>query len=208
MTHPPLMRGFTALRQHISGYLANTLPDLIDVAREQWGDVDEYNLPYPKKYDWYDITLVNEYPAIGLVPGNDSDPRRIDITDQGARETSTRYSLRLFIVAASPLGPDGKHVGEPKQAVLQLRDDLTRLVHAALLESPNMGRSDIELIQESLTSDYLEPIKINNQTTRWVAAGLIGMEVRFTEYTRSLSYGVAEKVRVDADKVGFDTSLY
>lgn len=201
MTAEPLMRGFTSLREYIAAFLAAEVPALIDVARLEWAGVDALTLPYPEKYDWYDLALVNQYPAIGLVPANDKDHRRTDITDHGAKEIWTNYATRIFVIAASPLDANGQFIGDGKASALRLRDDLLRLVQAALLDYPNLKRTDVKLVEESMVTDYLEPMKVNTQNPRWAAAGIISVDFRFMEYTRSLKYGNANTVVVEELKL-------
>ena len=41
---PPVMRGFERLRMHIGTFLEQSLPPLIDVARQFWG-IPAFSLP-------------------------------------------------------------------------------------------------------------------------------------------------------------------
>jgi hypothetical protein len=189
-TEPP-MRGMTLLRRRVASFLEVTVPPLIDAAREQWPVEDPRLLPYPVKYDAYDMTLVEKFPAIGFTAINDRDHVRVDVNDCAEQEYWITYSMRMFILARSPEDEDGAFLGQPKDEAIRLRDDLLGIVKGALLQTPSLGDpANIRLDEGSITTDYLEPIMPNAQSRRWIAGSINAMEIKFREYTHLEPYGV------------------
>jgi hypothetical protein len=202
MTHI-IMRGGTALREYISNFLASAVPGTVDVMREHYG-LDEYQLPYPVKYDAIDPTLIgnDEYPAMGCVVLNDRNHIREDVSPTAELIYSAIYSVRFVVIARTPKTADGGWEEQEKATAIRLRDDLTRCLHHVLLQTPSLGQPDfIKMNEVTMTTDYLEPSLINTQSKRWFAASLVTAEIAFTESTWLTAIGTADTVTIQGIKL-------
>jgi len=198
----PIMRGPTKLRAYISEFLAAAMPDVIVIARDQWG-LDGYSLPEPKMYDAVDPSLVgnDQYPALGAVVLNDRNHIRQDWDSWAQQTYATTYSVRIFVAARTPQTADGSWELETKASAIRLRDDLTRLLQHVLLQTPSMNRPDeIRAEETSMQTDYLEPMMTNTQSKRWVAPSIVTIEVSFTESTVTTPIGTANTFIVTVEK--------
>lgn len=193
-------RGGTALRAHIGAFLAQAMPPLIDAARTAWA-MSEYQLPYPKMYDAIDPSMVgnDSYPALGAVLLNDRNHIREDWDIHAQQVYSPVYSIRLFVSARTPL-TEAEIWEEPQKAsAVRVRDDLTRLIQQALLQTPSLGRpSELKLDEASLQTDYLEPVLTRSQGGRWVASSMVSVEIAFTESTYAPAIGTANTTLITA----------
>lgn len=196
-TRQPIMRGFERIRQIVSTYLQVAMPYYIDVMRLDW-ELDQYQLPYIASVDVYDPPLMtnNQYPGIAMFASNDSGHNRTDYNADGSQQYISKWSVRILLMARSPLGPDGSTWLQPeKQNAVRVCSDLTRAMHAALLQTPSCGRPDVLRQEEgSLTTDYLEPTMPNTQSKRWVAASVTNVDFWLTEDTYALPYGQAATI--------------
>lgn len=194
-----IMRGATELRRYISEFLSDAIPPTVDVMRDQY-ELDEFQLPYPKKYDTIDPTIVSndEYPAMGSVIINDRNHVRNDVDPYAQLVYSTVYTVRLVVVARTPDDGQGNWEKYGKEGAVRLRDDLTRCLHHVLLQTPSLGHPDfIKLNEGAMTTDYLEPFLANTQSKRWIAASLVNAEVAFTESTWLPAYGTANTIDIE-----------
>lgn len=192
-----IMRGPTLLRSYISTYLETAIPPLIDEARVQW-DLDEYHLPYPLSYDAIDPSMVDKFPAIGAVVLNDRNHIREDWDLHAQQTYSAIYSVRLMVVARTPMDSNERWVQPEKESALRLRDDLTRLVHHAVLDTPSLGRPDeIRCNEGAMLTDYIEPFQANTQSKRWIGSSVVTLEIAFTESTWVPKIGDADTITVE-----------
>lgn len=196
-----IMRGGTKLRTYISEFLEEQFPDVLDIARDQWG-LDQYSLPTPAKYDTTDPTQVgnDEYPFMGVMMLNDRGHIRDSWDYQAEQVYSPVYSVRILTVVRSPSTADGKWESDPKQSAMRVRDDLTRLLQHILLQTPSLGRpNELRLEESSLSTDYTLPILANTQSKRWICESMITVDVSFTESTVTTKIGDANQIIVLED---------
>lgn len=196
-----VMRGPSVIRDLTMAFLQSVMPGLIDVARDQWS-VDADYLPYFRSFDVYEPSLItnDQYPGLGMYPATARDFVRDDYLPSGAQKYEAKYSMQLMVVARTPrIANDTKWADPPKQTATRLRDDLTSLVQAALLQTPSLnsnGRCSID--ENTMQVTYLDPMMPNSQGTgRWIAASIISAEFRLTEVTYALPYGTADTVIVE-----------
>lgn len=196
-----IMRGGTLLRQYVNSYFETALPPLIDVARTQWG-LDQYRLPYPAQYNAIDPTMVDSYPAIGSVVLNDRNHIREDYDLHAQQVYSAVFAVRVMVVVRSPLDAQDRWIQPEKEEALRLRDDMTRLVHDAVLDKPSLGRpNEIKCNESAMLTDYVEMFQANTQSKRWVGASVITLEVAFTESTWVPPIGDADTITVQVENV-------
>lgn len=196
----PLMQGFEALKVYIRTYFEVAIPELIDVAREQWPGVDEDRLPYPTRYDADDPTLTNDFPTIGFVAVNDRGHIRTDILDTAEQEYWSIFSIRIFLIVRSPMDADGEFIGEPRSEAIKMRNNLTRIIHAALLSTPSMGQPDfVRFDENTMATDYMEAMMPNTQSKRWIASSVISGEFKLREHTHLTQFGVANIVTTEIE---------
>lgn len=199
METPKIMRGMTTLRQYISSFLESELPPVIDVMRDHYG-LSEWELPYPQKYDWYDIDLVESYPAVGILPLNDREHVRYDVMSFGGKEFRVSYEAQIFVMAHSPRDVEGKYLQEPKQQAIRLRDDLLRAVQATLLERPSLNSNGKAwLKEETMSTSFMEPFQATRQSPAWVAGAIITAEFGMQEYTVPPTYGRVRRITVETE---------
>lgn len=202
MSQFPMMRGLTEVRAMVSAFLEAQVPLLIDVLRVQRG-IEDWELPYPVRYNAYEINLVanDEYPCIGLQFVNDRTNARVDYTDSMQQEYWMTCQTQLFCVVRTPLDDNEQFPLEHKEAALQLRDDMTTVLKSLILQVPHFGYpNDLRMnAEESFSTDYLEPQLARPQSGRSLVASVINFELQVRQFTYELEYGTASTVDLDVD---------
>jgi hypothetical protein len=177
------MRGPTLLRKRIKDYLMVAVPEQIQIARTQWA-LTEYQLPLPQKYDAVDPYAADRWPIVGAYVVSDRDNVHRDFNPAMEAEYATRYTCRIFVSVLTPKDSTGEFVrgAEAYEETVRLRDDMKTIVMQALLQSPSLGGFDIEVMEDTVTTDYDEPMRINEKLPNvYAAAATMTVEVRMTE---------------------------
>lgn len=196
----PIMRGATRAREFISTYLEGDLPKLITAARAEWG-LEPHLLPYPVKYDSYDPLKMDDYPTIGSVIRRTGNWRRRDIID-AEEHYSANYSVMLFVWVATPEGPNG-NPDDTYGETLRLRDDMLGLIRSCLLTRPSFGsEGETKMNENTLSEDYLDAMRISEQSNLWLAGGTITFDMQVSEQNRDIPYGIVENVSLEGSNIG------
>lgn len=197
-----LMRGAHTARDYVTTYLADTVPDMLVVARQQW-ELDEWELPDPETYDSYDPLTVDRYPAIGSITRRTRSWRRTDIDDFAQESYDAVYDMTVFLWCRTPLRPDNTWAAPAYDAALRLRDDLLAVVRGCLLRTPSLNHPGYcRLNENSLTEDYLDAIKVSSeQAQRWAAGGTLSFELQLTETAYQAQVGSADTIVPDTARL-------
>lgn len=186
-----LMRGVTHVRQCIETHLSTKVPELLIVAREQWG-LDQYTLPDPKKYNSYDPLTATEYPSIGSWASRTSGWQMQNLNNRGEEEYSAIYAVRLALWVRTPKTSDDVWIGPVYDTCLRVRDDMTAVVRSCILHSVSLGFPGVCRVRsETLSEDYLDAIK-GSDGSHWFAGTLFSFDMQMNEsnYAPVISEGV------------------
>lgn len=187
-----LMTGPDELQTAIGTFLEANLPPLIDVARAQLNITDEWMLPYPVSYAVDDPYMTSNefYPAVGLVIVNDNDNIRTDTSDAMESEYWVRYSCRFPIVCLSPRDDNGDLTEQPRQDAIKIMKRLTACFKALVLDRPSFGDTqNVELIESSMTTDYIEAFQVKSESSVWLSQSIISVDIKFRQWTYNPPYG-------------------
>lgn len=195
-----LMRGPTGLRNTLAAFLQPAMEQHITWARAQHG-LTQYQLPFPTKYDAVEPYAADAYPLVGCYILSDRTNTVVDFDDTIAGEYRTTYATRLFVSVLTPVDAEGRPEMPAYDAAVRLRDDLTTMLRATLLNEPSLGVSNAEVDMSTLTTDYPEPISRGNQRASYIASGLISVDVKYTESTYVPKLGDMETFEVEVEKL-------
>lgn len=199
-----LIQGPPLLRKRVADYLSSAMPQVINVARIQWG-LTGFQLPNPDKYDAYDPYLVgpDESVTIGMYAVSDRDHVHRDVNDSAEREYWSLYSCRLFASVLTPKDEAGEFVVDrPFEATVDLRDRMISIIKNALLNSPSLGGFDMEVLEETISTEYDDPMPINDKyRSVFRAAAVLNVEIRMTESLYLEPLGQVETTHVQIERV-------
>jgi len=202
-----LMRGNTLIRALLAGYLSTRMEELIDIAREQWEDIDEYTLPYPKRYDAYDPLQTKVFPTVGSNVVSDGNYRRIDITDYADNEFQARYRMRLFCWVRTPKNAQNKSISDYYDTCLKLRDDMGAIMKAALLDTPSLGTTNeknepqVMVMEDSLQTEYFDATRLSEESGVYSAGVSINFDLDVQESLWREASGIAHTIDITADQM-------
>jgi hypothetical protein len=202
------LRGATLLRSKIANYLSTAVPLAIDVMRSQQG-LTALQLPYPVRYDATDPYAVDDWPAMGAYITADRGHTRRDFGPAAEREYSVIYTTRFFAAVQTPLDTSGEFVNEDAHTeTVRLRDDMAAVLRIVLLNSPSLGGFDIEVLEESITTDYREPMMVNDKMRNvFLASVTLSADVTQTETLFLEPLGTADTINVHPESVGWSEEL-
>ena len=206
MTTPNLLpHGVSMMRKHMADHLAEALPPLIDAAREQY-ELEDWQLPYPLKYNAYDPLSADIYPCVGMFVTNSTAWTRVDINEMAEEVYEARYPVGVFLWVITPVLPDGGYESPQYDAAIRLRDDMTALLRSALLATPSLGSGGAMAVDErTVREDYPDAIKLSTQNDRYAAGGIINCEVRVRQTNYAAPLAVANDVVVEVEPIGDDS---
>lgn len=188
------MQGPALLRARTVAYLASVMPPAIDLARTQWG-LTALQLPYPLRYDAADPYVSNEYPIVGMYLVSDRDYIHRDFSAAAEREYSTRYTCRLFVSVITPRDNAGEYLTSPAayEETIRSRDNLKTVLVNVLLSSPSMGGHDLEVLEETITTDYDQPMRVSDGMPNvYVSSAVVNADITMTESLYLPSLGTAD----------------
>jgi hypothetical protein len=192
-----VMLGNESVRQYIASHLKTAMPDIIDVARSQWS-LEDYELPYPVRYDSYDPLTANDYPVIGSLISRTSNWAKIDINEYAEDVYEADYAVRIFCWVRTPELPDGTWKTPEYDSALALRDSMMSLLRSVILTTPSLGSNGALRVEEgSLSEDYLDAMKSSDQSGRWMSGGIISVTISQQEANYVLPIAQANTVLVD-----------
>lgn len=197
-----MLEGDPLLRRRLSTYLQNTMPGLIDIARQQW-NLTEEQLPYPVRYDAADPYYLGDYPVVGMYVTSDRDHVHRDIDSSSQREYWSLYSCRLFVAVITPKDSEGEYISTNcLEETVSLRGHMKAVLMNALLASPSLGGYDVEVLEESIATDYDNPWNPNDKLRNvFVTAAQINVDIRQTESLYLPAIGTVETTNVEVQVV-------
>lgn len=161
-----LMRGGTRIREAIAAHLADTLPDLLERAREEW-ELEVWELPDVEDYQQYDRNELNVWPAIGINVSSARNFGRVDYEEDTSQVYLTRYSVDMYTWVRTPMDADGNYPAPTYDNTVKLRDDFGVVVRNVLLRTPSLGTDTMQFAEETLVEEYGEVIQ--SKGNRYVA---------------------------------------
>lgn len=190
-----LFRGATAVRAAVVDYLTLMVPNIVDRARTDWG-LDEYQLPYPLKYDAYEPYALDQWPLLGVNVTSASRFTRLSVNDDGGLRSMPSYNVRVFTWVRTPMDENEDPLEPEYSESIRLRDDLAACVRAALLTTGNLGQQAIIFDETSLSEEYSEAT--GTRGDRFVAGVIHSFDIRFDESVPILPLGIANTIDVQA----------
>lgn len=196
----PLMRGAGTARKIIADFLASDLPPYITLARTQWA-LQSWQLPVPVRYDSYDPLTVSAYPMVGSLVTRTREWVRNDITSAAEEVYQATYSVVLFVWVKTAYDSVAQKYEEPEyDSALRQRDDLLALMRTCILAKPSLGEPGVSRVDENtLSEDYLDAIKSNDQNPRWMAGGTITFDMSLVEQNYQTPLGAANTFTIEED---------
>jgi hypothetical protein len=174
-----LLRGATAVRSVVAGYLSATVPVMIDEARVAWNLTDQ-QLQYPEAYDAYEPTALDRWPLLGINITRSDTFVLMDLDAEGGQTYLAQYSVRVFTWCRTPFDSDGNPLEPEYEESMRMRDDLAAVVRSSLLKSASLGQPGAVMLNPStLTEEYSEPTIVKGD--RWVSGVIHGFDMRFDE---------------------------
>lgn len=176
------IQGSQLLRQRVASYLSVAVPALLPIARTATG-LTALQLPAPVRYDAYDPYIANEWPVLGMSVISDRDHVHRDVDAAAQREYWSLYSCQLFVGVITPKDSNGEYVTvNPFEETVRTRDAMLAVLKNALLASPSLGGFDVEVLEESMASDYGDPMTLNDKVKNiFVAAAVVNVDIRMSE---------------------------
>lgn len=201
----PLLRGATAVRQAVIDYLEVTVPEIVDLARNEW-ELDEYQLPYPVAYDGYEPYALDKWPLLGVNVVQAEEFNRRSYEDAMTQRYLVQYTVRVFTWVRTPMDENDIPIEPEYSESLRLRDDLAAVVRASLLRSGCLGHPNNILFDEgSLSEEYSEATGVKGD--RFVAGVIHSFQIRFDESVPLVGIGSADTITLDGNVVGPDGEL-
>ena len=200
MTNPvPLMRGATHVRDVVISYLENTLPSLLQTARNDWGLTANF-LPDPFEYSRTEaFEMGNDSPIISCNVANMDGLYRQEIDpDNALIKYSMKYSVQLFLWIRTPVDEVGQNItgttDSKYDSTVQLRDDYAALIRNALLLSPSLGSPDALMDESTLTENYSDTTGQGNGS--WISSVRFNFDLKLDEVLRTGILGEADTVSI------------
>lgn len=197
-----MMRGPSLLRERMAAYLSTAVPSLIVTARTQWG-LTALQLPDPIRYDAADPYIAEDYPIMGMYLVSDRDHIHRDFDDAAEREYWSRYTCRAFVGVRTPKDSSGEYTTTlPYEETIRLRDNMRTILVNAMLQSPSMGGLDVEILEETITTDYDEPYRPNDKIMNvYLASAVVNVDIRMQESLYLPTIGTANTLNVQVVSV-------
>ena len=190
-----IFRGATAVRAAIGDYLQLVVPSIIDQARTQWG-LNEYELPYPEKYDAYEPYALDRWPMVGLNVTNTQDFSRVDINPDASPSFLARYRVRVFTWVRTPMDANEVPLEPEYSESIRLRDDLAACVRAAILTTGSFMQPAMVFDETTLSEEYSEATGVKGD--RFVSGVIHSFDVRFDESVPLVPIGDANTITLIA----------
>lgn len=190
--------GAAMVRAHLAQFLSEAMPPLIMAARQQYGFADHL-LPMPLSYKAYDPLSIKNYPSLGSYVTQSRRWTRVDVNAMGENVYEAVYAIRAFVWVRTPQTPEGVWIEPTYDTALDLRDRMLALMRSAMLATPSLGSNGkIALQEDTMTEDYLDGIKSNDQSPRWMVGGIVNIDAKVQESNYLLPLASANRVVVEA----------
>lgn len=155
-----VMDGPWSAKKFIRDYLALDIPERLITYRNRW-QLDDVRLPTPTSYLQFEPPALQEWPVIYTVQSGTKEMERADFNAQSEAIYLVTYMMRTYVWARDVGIPDGPSSAEQ---VTEIRDRLTTVVRASLIDHPSMQRTatlyfpsldaDVRLDENSLREEY------------------------------------------------------
>lgn len=196
MTTPQFMHGPERVRSILGAYLASTMPVMLVKCRAEWLR-EIWELPDPTAYDLYEPYVVDGYPVVGCYITGDQSMSRKDYDGNMAEEYEVVYTVRVFVGVRTPMDDQGKFTDPPYAAAVRCRDEMTTVLRMCLLQQPSMGYpEEAEIQEDTINTDYPDAMQLKTQGARFVATGIINVQIKLTEKLTRAPLGTANTVVV------------
>jgi hypothetical protein len=191
-----LMRGPERLREIVSVYLENEYPRLLAIARDQF-DRQYHQLPDPAAYGLYEPYASARFPVVGMYVVSDRNHIRVDYSPLMEEQYEVIYATRIFVSVKTP-DLEGVYEAPEYDWAVRCRDEMVAVLKACLLGQPSLGEpNECEIQEETLTTDYQVPVQAKTQSNRWIAAGVISVDIKLVESLYRVKIGDANTINVN-----------
>lgn len=197
--------GAANVRAHLANFLSQAMPPIITAARAEFGYLD-HELPMPVSYKAYDPLSIKDYPSLGSYVTQTRRWTRIGVNEFAENVYEARYAIRAFVWVRTPQTPEGEWVEPTYDSALDLRDRMMALMRSVLLGTPSLNSDGkIRLEEDTLTEDFLDGIKSNDQSPRWMVGGIVNVEATAEETNYLPRLATANTVVVEAGPIQEET---
>lgn len=194
-----LYRGATVVRDAVVDYLEATVPEIVEQARSEW-NLEDYELPYPVKYDAYEPYALDRWPLMGVNVVQADMFNRLHYDSSMSQQYMASYTVRVFTWVRTPMDESDIPLEPEYSQSIRLRDDLAACVRAALLKSGCLGQPGAILFDEaSLTEEYSEATGVKGN--RFVAGVIHSFRIRVDETIPLVAIGEAEAINIEGQSL-------
>ena len=171
------MQGPHKAKEFVNLYLESDLPDRLVKYRNAW-NLDDEELPEPKKYLAYEPVAIDAWPTLITVAISMDGLERTDYTHLFDPRFSVNYTMRTYIWVKDD---------QSDLATLK-RDRLTAVLRSALLDGPSLNQCgdaeglEVMIDESSIREEYSELTLIKGE--RVMAGAYLGYTVTIVETSR------------------------
>lgn len=194
MTHHQ-QQGPWVLKERITGYLRQDMPDRVKIYREFWG-VDDRLLPTPAHYHSYEPPALDVWPTIITVQLSTNRLERIDYHDGLNPEYRVNYAMRTYVWVKN----------ESPEDATEARDRLTTVVRASLLDrqafdlGPTHPQNPIILDETSISEQFSDVTYVKGD--RVVCGAYIAYTAMVDEAIVRPDLGTVQRANLHVDGSG------
>lgn len=169
-----LMQGAQFAKAYVNNYLNADIPSRINKYRSGW-NLDDRELPTPEFFLTYEPIALDHWPTIITVAISTNNFERLMLGAAGDPMYRANYNMRTYIWAKT----------EGSEEVTLMRDRLTTVVRAALLDRPSLNRHDevygcdAYIDESSITEEFSDLTLIKGD--RVLAGAYLGYDLMLNE---------------------------
>jgi hypothetical protein len=200
-----LMHGAQFAKSYVNDFLETDLPVRLVEYRNGWG-ADSASLPDPLKFLTFEPVAIDAWPMIITVAISTANMERLGWSSDTPSEPEYRvnYTMRTYIWAKA----------NGSEAATYMRDRLTTVTRAALLDRPCLKATDardtwkVEIDEASMREEFSDLTLVKGD--RVMAGSYIGYTLGINEVVARTNLGTVkeEGVQIGVKNVGVsDTSL-
>lgn len=203
-----IMDGPWSAKKFVRDYLAVDMPERLLFYRNRW-QIDDIRLPDPSKYLQFEPPALDDWPCIYTLQTGLKELERADFTEDLEVVYLVTYMMRTYVWARDVGLPEGPSSAEQ---VTELRDRLTTVVRASLLDHPSMQKAatiyypsldvDIRLDETTLREEYSDVTYVKGD--RAIAGAYISYDFRCYERIPRQIIGEATSYNVSTVPLPWD----
>jgi hypothetical protein len=203
-----IMDGAWSAKKFIVNYLAEDIPNRMIAYRNRW-NLDDVRLPTPSKFLGFEPPALDEWPCIYTLQAAARDFERADFNADMEVIYSVTYTMRTYVWARDVGLPEGPSSAEQ---VTEIRDRLTTVVRAALLDHPSMQKAasiyfpeldvDILMDETSLREEYSDVTYAKGD--RAIAGAYLAYDFRCYERIQRRTIGTASSYEISTVPLEWD----